>query len=380
MTPNIARISLPVLALAWLTPAAGIAEGGQSALPFALGGAIGTIQQMQQQQFLLQQQQTATRQQATAAWSQLGPAILGCISQNYRIDGPQFGFTYSIFPNDARYVGMVQQCAAIVVQEQQRQRELAEQQWQRQGAERQQQLQRRAERELQQREEEKLQRQLAEHQRQERLEAESQVRSEGPASSNWPLRGLPPPSEPASTATLEKLRGAGKTGWRLQVIGSPADNKYVKYTDATVFSDSIVIHREETVLGSKPDTYPFSGEESGCVTSDFANTIPASAGSNNIPINRIEEYIPKSTYIMVQYALICPYADKIAIEVSTYGEYVGEGARFYHTQGFPCVTGRYGGCNPPDKSSTGLVRFLLYPQDTRVDQQLVEWVKSAKSR
>jgi hypothetical protein len=167
-----------------------------------------------------------------------------------------------------------------------------------------------------------------------------QVRSEYSASSSSPLRGLPPLSEEASAASMEKLQDASRTGGRLHVIGSLDDNTYIKYTGATVFSDSIVIYREETVLGSKPDTYPFNGRKSGCITSDFAATIPASAGPDNIPIDRIYDYIPRSTYLMIESGMICPYRENIVIEVTTYGEYVGEGARFYHTNGFPCVTDR----------------------------------------
>jgi uncharacterized protein YecT (DUF1311 family) len=67
------------LALALIAAAAAIchvepaaAQYGQYTVPFALGGAIGQMQQLQQQQYMLQQQQNLARQQAGAAWSQPG--------------------------------------------------------------------------------------------------------------------------------------------------------------------------------------------------------------------------------------------------------------------------------------------------------------------
>ena len=138
MTHRNTSVSLVILASTCIAPTAAIAGNGQAVIPFGFGAAIGAMQQMQQQQYLLQQQQNIARQQAATAWSRLGPAVLGCIAQNYKIDGPQFGYAYGISPNDGRYVGMVQQCAALVAQEQQRQRERAEQERQRQEADRQQ--------------------------------------------------------------------------------------------------------------------------------------------------------------------------------------------------------------------------------------------------
>ena len=134
---------------------------------------------------------------------------------------------------------------------------------------------------------------------------------------------------------MEKLQDASRTGERLHVIGSLDDNKYIKYTGATVFSDSIVIYREETVLGSKPDTYPFNGQKSGCITSDFAATIPTSAGSDNIPIDRIYDYIPRSTYLKIESGMICPYRENIVIEVTTYGNTSERALDFIILMDFP---------------------------------------------
>lgn len=264
-----------------------MAGNGQYVVPFVFGSAIGAMQQMQQQQYLLQQRQNKARQQAAAAWSRLGPAVLGCISQNYQIEGPQFGYTYGIFPEDYRYVGMVQGCMTAMAQEQQRQQAALEQQERKQEAERQQQL---AEQERQQKNAE--------------IETQAQNGKDALLNSNWLVRGLPSPSEPASAATLLKIHDSDKNGWRLHVIGSLEDNKYLKYTDAKIFPQSIIIYRENTVLGSKPYKYPFTGQRSGCLTSDFATAAPLNPGSDTIPdnisIDKIKDYASRSSFVMVE--------------------------------------------------------------------------------
>jgi hypothetical protein len=144
-----------------------------------------------------------------------------------------------------------------------------------------------------------------------------------------------------------------------------------------------VMRTKESALrppGSKPDKLPFTGRRSGCLVSDFATGL--AEGSGELPdtfgIDQIDAYRSKMSLVMVENALICPYERSIVIEVTTYWEFVGEGARRYETYS-RCGSGRYGGCVPTDKATTGLIRYLLYPSDGLVDGQLARWVEAAKS-
>lgn len=166
--------AVAIIAVLTIAPSTGMAGNGQFAVPFVFGNVAGAMQQMQQQQYQMQQQQIISRQQAGAAWLGLGQPILSCIGQNYHIDGPQFGYTYGIFPGDYRYVGMVQQCAAMVLQEQQRQRDEAEQQRQ-QEAERQRQVAQEQERQRQQAEQQQQQLAAEQQQRQGQIDRQRQI-------------------------------------------------------------------------------------------------------------------------------------------------------------------------------------------------------------
>jgi hypothetical protein len=112
---------LTVAASVCLTASTSMARNDQSIVPFIAGGLLGQFQQQyQQQQFLSQRQQEIGRQQAIAAWNQLGPAVLSCFRQGTGIDGTQqLGYAYGISPGDNRYANWIQFCLTTVTQQQQ---------------------------------------------------------------------------------------------------------------------------------------------------------------------------------------------------------------------------------------------------------------------